>query len=231
MGCDIHAGIEVNDGDGWKPVMFPNPYHGKWDGEDEMTPDLHLERNYSAFSILADVRNGRGFAGCDTGDGFVPIAERRGLPDDAHPLTLDKACDGDHSPTWLSAEEILAYDWTRKTKRRGWVAAVAFEEWDRMKKYEPRPPDWCGGVMGAGVQHVSQEEMRRRVKDVKEQFPGDWNKAQEAIKAQLAHTYCQIEWEEPYTRAAGQLWLETVPLLMKLRAQHKQVRIVMNFDS
>lgn len=51
------------------------PYHG---------------RNYDVFAILADVRNGRGFAGIETGDGFVPIlgfgeAALRGLPDDLSP--------------------------------------------------------------------------------------------------------------------------------------------------
>lgn len=39
-------------------------------------------RNYNLFAILADVHNGYGFAGCDTGDPFVPIAPPRGLPDD-----------------------------------------------------------------------------------------------------------------------------------------------------
>jgi len=40
------------------------------------------DRNYNAFAILADVRNGYGFAGCDTGDGFVPISTPKGFPDD-----------------------------------------------------------------------------------------------------------------------------------------------------
>jgi hypothetical protein len=39
-------------------------------------------RNYDVFSILADVRNGYGFAGVKTSSGFTPIAGGRGLPDD-----------------------------------------------------------------------------------------------------------------------------------------------------
>src|SRR5215469_11787636 len=36
---------------------------------------LYGWRNYDLFAILAGVRNGSGFGGCDTGDPVVPIAE------------------------------------------------------------------------------------------------------------------------------------------------------------
>ena len=62
MGCDIHAGIEVHDGNGWKAVKFPNPYFGRWEDEERETHRLPFGRNYDAFAILADVRNGVGFA-------------------------------------------------------------------------------------------------------------------------------------------------------------------------
>lgn len=39
-------------------------------------------RNYNVFAILANVRNGYGFAGVDTGDALVPICEPRGIPGD-----------------------------------------------------------------------------------------------------------------------------------------------------
>lgn len=67
---------------------------------------------------------------------------------------------------------------------------------------------------------------------------GDWRKALEAwalaveaLKREHWGTYTQISWEEPYTRAAGDLWTEVVPLVMKLAREHKRVRLVMNFDS
>ena len=43
------------------------------------------------FAILAGVRNGYGFAGCDTGDGFRPIAPPRGLPGDVSPEVAEEA--------------------------------------------------------------------------------------------------------------------------------------------
>ncbi len=39
-------------------------------------------RSYNTFAMLADVRNGTGFAGIKTSDGFPVIHEQRGLPDD-----------------------------------------------------------------------------------------------------------------------------------------------------
>ena len=45
-------------------------------------PQFLHDRNYNVFSILANVRNGYGFAGVRTGSGFDPISDGRGLPDD-----------------------------------------------------------------------------------------------------------------------------------------------------
>jgi hypothetical protein len=233
MGCDIHAGIEVNDGNGWTPLKWPNRWHRDDDPEEPpQTARLDLNRNYDAFAILANVRNGYGFAGCDTGDGFVPIAEPRGLPDDAHPETIDQACTGDHSATYVTADELLSYDWTRCTKKRGWVNAVAFEAWDRRKAWDPRPSDWCGGISGRDVEHISEQEMRRKVKDVMGDKPYENRAEKDArLKTRYSNTYCLIEWEEPYTEAAGDLWTKVVPLVMKLKREHRDVRLVMNFDS
>ena len=43
--------------------------------------DLDLSRDYNSFAVLGDVRNGLGFAGVKTGEGFNYITARRGLPD------------------------------------------------------------------------------------------------------------------------------------------------------
>jgi hypothetical protein len=91
MGCDIHCYAEVKKGKKWVKVgrVFDNPYYdpkdkskwAKWNKAKTDQPYLH--RNYNLFAILADVRNGRGFAGCDTGDGFKPIDMPRYLPNNA----------------------------------------------------------------------------------------------------------------------------------------------------
>lgn len=45
-------------------------------------PQFLNGRNYDVFSILANVRNGYGFAGVLTSSGFNPITSGRGIPDD-----------------------------------------------------------------------------------------------------------------------------------------------------
>lgn len=67
MGCDIHSVAQVRKDGVWKTVL------------QDVCGD---PRRYDTFAMLANVRNGYGFAGCDTGDGFEPISEPRGFPDD-----------------------------------------------------------------------------------------------------------------------------------------------------
>jgi hypothetical protein len=66
MGTDIHLAAEVFT-------------EGRWQLVETELPDY---RNYTAFAILADVRNGYGFAGFDTGEPVIPISEPRDFPDD-----------------------------------------------------------------------------------------------------------------------------------------------------
>jgi len=235
MGCDIHAALEIRIDGRWQAVMRPNKW---WSPESKDEPKetagLDFDRNYSAFAILANVRNGVGFAGVDTGDGFVPISDPRGLPDDISPEARDTGCTGDHSDSWVTLAEVLAYDWTRQTTRRGWVSAETFEEWDRMKKWEPRPKGWSGGISGPRIEHVTEQEMRRRVYAVMKDARGpEWNDAITRLRALCGDLYCSISWQEPYTRAAGDLWIVHVPHMLKLGHEHgvDNVRMVMNFDS
>lgn len=125
--------------------------------------DWYHNRNYNVFAILTGtVRNGRGFAGCDTGNGFRGIvAEPRGLPEDASAFIKEHAAEEfDHSAGWLSLAEILAFDWTQVTSHRGVIPvfkrqirsaweAVAYEDW---RDREPRtsPGSYSGDVGGGG---------------------------------------------------------------------------------
>lgn len=232
MGCDIHAAIEIKNGHGWEAVTFPNKYFGKYDDEPEKTASLDFGRNYDAFAILANVRNGCGFAGVDTGDGFIPISEPRGLPDDVSECAVNTALTGDHSASFVTLPELLAYDWTRESVHRGWVNGVAFEHWDRVKEWHPVPDHYCGGISGGSVEHITEQEMRRRVAALKASAVGH-EAFDAALKAKLWNTYCAIQWGETYAGAAGDLFVKVLPLMMKLGVQHGQdnVRLVMNFDS
>ncbi len=145
MGCDIHTVAQVKKDKNWQTVAS--------NIADE-------PRNYDVFAILANVRNGYGFAGCVTGEGFIPVDNPRGYPDDFeidedgynyHVLPyVEKNEDddhkkwmGDHSHSWLLLSEIishLAVD--RETIKKG---MVDFEEFERLKTSENKwPQSWCG---------------------------------------------------------------------------------------
>lgn len=134
MGCDIHFYVEKKQPDGtWK-------IHGEFtrEVEDEHTwlsqdgRPLYSGRSYNLFAILADVRNGRGFAGIKTGDGFNPISEPRGVPDDASPeyKEIVEQWDGDgHSHSHHTLRQLLDYDWTQCTTCQGWATMAEYLPW------------------------------------------------------------------------------------------------------
>lgn len=152
MGTDIHGVFQARTGGKWKDVPT----------------ELDLERHYLLFAWLADVRNGFGFAGIPTHTAVEPLSAPRGLPedffcvDDMHPVSGpevlspwrrkywaadDKAVwMGDHSHSWLSADEILSAE-PPKVLRTGVVTREQFEAWDG----KSAPKEWSGGVAGRGI--------------------------------------------------------------------------------
>ena len=130
MGCDIHIWAEIQqinkktDEKFWMMVgsIFKNPYYrpegvpNTWN--EPLTKHPYSGRNYDLFAMLADVRNGRGFAGCITGEGFTPIDDPRGVPEDASYDYKDEVerygVDG-HSHSWFTLQELLDYDWEGQT--------------------------------------------------------------------------------------------------------------------
>jgi hypothetical protein len=191
-----------------------------WDSN----PDYMYDgRNYDLFAILADVRNGRGFAGCKTGDGFVPIDDPRGVPEDASRAYLRQVenygIDG-HSHSWFTVQELLDYDWDQETKLSGVVGPKGFVAW----KENGQPESWCGGVSGPNVKHVSSSEMESLIAE---------GKAQVDIKDPREFTakyYTRVEWGIKYRDSVGYFLKTTVPALQKLGDPNK-VRIVFFFDN
>jgi len=140
MGCDIHLYVETFD-----------PIKGCW----VFCPDVEYDwRNYDAFAILADVRNGSGFAGCKTGDGFVPISDQKGVPTDMSNEVRSSAEHWrgyGHSFSWLTLEELLAYDWTQTTTKQGMVDKEAAQ---RFRETGELPNSWCGWTNAPGYETI-----------------------------------------------------------------------------
>lgn len=240
MGCDIHAAIEVRKKGKWVAELFPNRWAGEDWGEGKgpeptLSASLDFNRNYDAFAILANVRNGSGFAGVDTGDGFEPISDQRGLPEDISEAAREQGCTGDHSDTYVTLKELLDCDWTRESLHRGWVNGVEFEKWDRMKRWSPGPDSYAGGVSGGSVKHISEGEMRKLVDSVMKKNAPEIPYAQrlKEVEKKYSSHYCQLQWSETYAEASGQLWKKWMPIMLKLGREfgEENVRMVMNFDS
>lgn len=133
MGTDVHAFFEARTDGGWKRVQ------SAWE----------QNRHYFLFSWLADVRNGFGFAGTPTYSPVKPIAAPKGLPDD---FKLDEDGEGgeyvgDHSFSWLTADEILSAKRPGATWQTGIIPRAEFDEWDG---HTP-PKAWSGMISGKGI--------------------------------------------------------------------------------
>lgn len=237
MGCDIHMFAEYKKShphpsdSSW--VMVGHYFVHEWYHEERPTSiywsdwgevernapwSLHPydRRNYSLFAILANVRNGYGFAGVDTGDGFIPITMPRGVPEDASSyykkLVEDYALDG-HSHSYLTLTELEAYDWSQVTTKRGWVNQEQFKVFVR----EGRPSSWSGSVQGGGVLHVSNEYMQDSIN----------------VGNLSPKLYTQVEWQQTYASSCEDFLNNTMPQLRKIAAMElvEDVRIVFFFDS
>ncbi|MCI0665666.1 MAG: hypothetical protein L0220_31805 [Acidobacteria bacterium] len=248
MGCDIHIFVEKKvDGkwvsaDKWTPYPYADEEgetRKEWVDSDDL---IYSDRNYDLFGILANVRNGWGAAGSDTGDGFKPIAMPKGLPSDVSTKVKaesDAWGDDSHSHSWITLEELKAYDWEgQKTKHRGWVDLVNFALFDKGDK----PVLISGGVGGQGVRPVSHEDMRKLVEKHRDAlaplFEGPidvaavfaisrsfWEKEEYSY-----HT--QIEWEETYAECVRPFFDETIPKLEALSyGRPENIRIVFWFDN
>jgi hypothetical protein len=148
MGCDIHPHFEVRRNGRWEAHSVQTKYAagGSGDGTDHIDWNsfsgdaLFVGRNYDLFAMLADVRNGAGFAGCDTGDGFVPVADPKGFPADASPETLraytltvdDERAEEDG---FYSREDAEAWS----TPRGDWLPS---SEWMDEAETVVSVPDW-----------------------------------------------------------------------------------------
>lgn len=230
MGCDIHMFAEVKTNGKW--IRVGEIFEG-W-SKGSLTDEPYTGRNYDLFAILADVRNGLGFAGIVTGSGFNPIADPKGLPNDSEYLNAvskyaydvspmsgksipeeereknrDWIMNSDyHSHSYFTLDELMKYDWNQLTLKSGVVTKA---EYLRYKK-DGSPSAWCGSVSGGGVRNISNEEMET------------------AMDTKHIQHYTTVEWGSTYAERCGNFLNTTIPALQRL-GDRKDVRIVFWFDN
>lgn len=229
MGCDIHIYAEKKENGKWVKIgkEFPNPYYNR-DKESKVDDDgyewnaqfidqPYTGRNYDLFAILADVRNGRGFAGIRTGAGFIPICDPKGLPKDVskeiNQLSDEWGSDG-HSHSWFTVSELLAYDWNQLTTNYGVINVDQYKIFKESGEFEGY---YCGSVSGTKTRTLTNSEMDKLI-------------STNAFEKNIEY-YTQVEWGTTYRAAVGERFMdETIPSLLKF-GDADNVRIVFWFDN
>ncbi len=241
MGCDIHFFAERRENERWVTC-------DRWEEEDGFLSvpyeeHLYSERNYDVFAMLANVRNGKGFGGGDTGEGFVPLALPRGIPEDCCPEYKRHWEElGEHNPSYCTVAELLAYDWTRETVKRGILDLSEYLRWRPWyQHYKEWPRTWSGGISGPGIVIHEAAEIDRALSGL-DLWAVSRRREDDAVchrlhvdVAELNHddrnrVHVSVQWGTPYARAARTFLSETMPRLWRL-GPPDQVRCLFYFDS
>jgi hypothetical protein len=228
MGTDIHGVFQRR-----------NPATAQWE---DIPHKYEAGRDYYLFAMLAGVRNGFGFAGCEIFEPLTPIAEPRGYPDDfqvdgdTHTLATMEHMDprrrefyekygpypdddpkefwmGDHSHSWLTGGEMLVYAEGLKNKTQRDYGVVSLAEFDKWDG-KSRPDSYCGGVGGQGIVTVTPETV------------AEW-RASKHFPHAPDKVYVRIEWEMPALDDVAYFFEEVARLV----GEHGEVRFVFGFDS
>lgn len=258
MGCDIHMFAEKKVNGKWEQIgkIFENPYYDSeresevdeygYEWNAKFTNQPYTGRNYDLFAILADVRNGRGFAGVKTGEGFNPIASPKGLPKDiSKELLKEENCTvgDDYSVEQLSGwvhngysewvEENVSctnpdyhshsYFTVKELKEYDWHqitmkrGTISLNQYKELKEKGGSPDGWSGSVGGGNIITI------------------DENSADLFLAGNLPHItgkdiYVDYHWSIQYADHAEHFLQKTIPMLQTL-GNPEDVRIVFWFDN
>lgn len=234
MGCDIHLYVEKRVGGKWASAdtffRDEDGWLSTYDNSGKLKNHAFYHgRNYSLFAILADVRNGFGFAGVDTGDALVPICQPKGLPENASEevITMASYYGGDgRSHSWLTVREIQEYDWTQVAVKRGVVSPAEYARY--LLVGEPRA--WVGAAVGGAVRNVSNREMEAEILQGADRAISWVDFRRLAADQSQTEVYTQVSWEVPYYDCATVFLSQTLPRLWRLGGPD-DVRIVFFFDN
>lgn len=261
MGCDIHGFCEVKENGVWKlntKKVFKNPYYlsteevkeiqAKDPGYEilEWQRDQFREhpsdtRSYDWFAILANVRNGWGFAGITTGEGFSIIDEPRGVPDDCTPEWKEQVDQwrGDmHSHSYLSVEDFDNFNWNQLTNKQG---VIPLDEYKKLAGTNQCPGSWSGGISGPNIITVDEDAAEKILREqsvvVDEYVIPDRRLTRDKSKGHLVslesghNIWVLYKWTILYSD-----WFEykiesIVKPMRTLRKEYEEVRYVFGFDN
>lgn len=217
MGTDIHPVVQVlREAGYWHTVALDTSPQMQY-GEGRTWPLLE-SRDYTVFAVLANVRNGRGFAGVYTHDPVRPIALPRGLPDDFCKPDPDLFWMGEHDFSWVTLRELLDYDWDQKVVEGGVVTADEYDAWQRSGTLAPTT--WCGGASGRSILTVPVEDYLTHREEIR----------RHATAMQKEVYVAGVRWQRPLRESVPAFVNEILPWLQTL-GKPDEVRLVFGFDS
>lgn len=220
MGTDIHLQVQGRRPDGIWEFVRRSPFIN----------DDPTGRDYNLFAFLADVRNGRGFAGVYRHEPITPQFADRGFPgdythvedDDGSFVSGDRWV-GDHSFTWATLAELRDAPWDMEFMSGGIVGPEDFGLWQETGF----PSSWSGDVSGPGiVVHNDTEEYAKMIVEGRIRKNGSGY-----IRAL---DLCRITWKwKPVEGCAFRKWIdgETMQSLADEYGGAENIRVVMGFDS
>jgi hypothetical protein len=243
MGTDIHLQIERYDKDTntWIDINKQAlPYRGTlnelWDKSDDKPKRTEQEiqdmifeywsnnpesRCYMVFSLLADVRNGYGFAGVETYKPIQPIDNLRGTPSNtSFNEVFDKEEEWCHSFTYYSMKELLEHvSWGEDVHNSGYVLYNDWGEYIESQATDspmPCPNNYCGDVSGKGIEKYSMDDFEN------------------LNNANADKVYIKAKWTEPspLKQTSFWNWLNS-KVMSKLSDKYgvDNIRINMYFDN
>jgi hypothetical protein len=236
MGTDIHNMFERRTADGtWEVIHYTSPLPADqecrlgWRQDEakeagrEIPQTLPVEyhrRHYDLFAILANVRNGTGFAGVVTGAGFTPLSSGRGVPSDASEEYQSwQANYGGHSHTWVTLAELLDEEWRKKvTTKVGILDKKEYLEWRKTNLgiEDPKSPSsWCGGVSGPSVVVLDATTVETQIRETGE----------------FGASHVRVKWFVSYEETAQDFLDFLDKYIIPLGYDPHDVRMVMFFDS
>lgn len=224
MGTDITMFAEVRKNKKWTKVgsVFKNPWYREDRVIDEWnrpyTDRPYDSRNYDLFAILADVRNGTGFAGCKTSYGFNPISMPKGLPEDITDEVKELLWNDGYANSYYTLKELKDYDWDQKVIHVGVISEAQYIE---MKRIGKNPDSWSGDTSGWDIVVVSADTMDKIL-----------NKT--ISRNDRLKYYVQVDFKPiTYRECCYNFLKDTIPALEELvpdGGTEEDVRIIFNFD-
>lgn len=233
MGCDIHLLLEKRVGGKWSPAQPKRT--GKYSKEPEW-PSPYNDRHYDLFAILAGVRNN---------NGFVPISEPKGFPEDmSREYAAEQESDwlfGDHSFSHLSLAEILDFDWMQTAECGGLVTFPTFVRWANSRTWAEsdehgtlnhEPEDYCQDS-NAKIVPLAVFEEKFAAMSYEERMAAFADGS--AVGELLARTMAQAAWRVTYAHETSAFFSKAVARMLSIAKRDglgfEDIRCVFGFDS